>query len=92
MLGLTAESRYSAACLPGIFGTAADAAKITDQLRRATPEIDDAVRHAPRQPSGTSPGPRPAPPATVPPAVPPSPAPPVTVPPATVPPPETPKQ
>jgi general secretion pathway protein D len=78
---------------PRVVGTAADAAKITDQLRRATPEIDDAVRHAPRQPSGTTPGPRPAPPAAVPPATaPPAPAPPAPVPPATVPPPGTPKQ
>ena len=78
---------------PRVVGTAGDAARITDQLRRATPEIDDAVRHAPRQPSGTTPGPRPAPPAAVPPATaPPAPAPPAPVPPATVPPPETPKQ
>src|SRR5262249_10980858 len=46
---------------PRVVGTATDAAKITDQLRRATPEIDDAVRHAPRQPSGTTPVPPPRP-------------------------------
>jgi general secretion pathway protein D len=53
---------------PRVVGTAADAARITNQMRRATPEIDDALKRAPRQPSGTPPAPpRPVPPATVPP-------------------------
>jgi hypothetical protein len=52
-----------------VVGTAADAARITNQMRRATPEIDDALKRAPRQPSGTPPAPpRPVPPATMPPA------------------------
>ena len=54
---------------PRVVGTAADAARITNQMRRATPEIDDALKRAPRQPSSTPPAPpRPVPPATMPPA------------------------
>jgi general secretion pathway protein D len=54
---------------PRVVGTAADAARITNQMRRATPEIDDALKRAPRQPSSTPPAPpRPIPPGTTPPA------------------------
>ncbi len=38
---------------PRVVGTPLDAQRITDQMRRATPELDDAVRHAPRAPSTT---------------------------------------
>ena len=51
---------------PRVVGTALDAAKITDEFRRASPSIDDALKKAPRQPSGPPPpgatapeGPRP---------------------------------
>jgi general secretion pathway protein D len=47
---------------PRVIGTAVDAAKITNEMRRATPELNDALRRAPRQPS--------RPPAAVPPAPP----------------------
>ena len=68
---------------PRVIGTALDASKITDQMRRATPELNDAVRRAPRPPTNTPPLPVPAPtpvPAPVPapdspPAAPPSPEP-----------------
>jgi general secretion pathway protein D len=59
---------------PRVLGTALDAAKITEEMRRATPELDDAFRHAPRPPSSQMPAPRvPAPPAPAPPALPPPP-------------------
>ncbi len=35
---------------PRVVGTALDAAKITDQLRRSTPELNDAIKRAPRHP------------------------------------------
>jgi general secretion pathway protein D len=44
---------------PRVVGTATDAAKITDQMRKTTPEIDDALKRAPRQPSTTVPPARP---------------------------------
>jgi general secretion pathway protein D len=47
---------------PHVIGTAADAARITDQMRRATPELDESIQRAPRQPSTTPPGPPPPPP------------------------------
>ncbi len=40
---------------PRVLGTALDAAKITEQMRRATPELDDAIKRAPRQPSNATP-------------------------------------
>ncbi len=46
---------------PRVIGTALDAAKITNEMRRATPELDEALRRAPRQPA-TTPPPRPLPP------------------------------
>ena len=66
---------------PRVIGTPIDAARITEEMRKATPELDEAVRSAPRAPSPTPPPPRtttpspavvvPAPPAGVvpPPAV-----------------------
>jgi general secretion pathway protein D len=36
---------------PRVVGTALDAAKITEQMRRSTPDLNDAIRRAPRQPS-----------------------------------------
>jgi general secretion pathway protein D len=42
---------------PRVIGTTIDAARITDEMRRTTPELDDAVRSAPRPPSATSPPP-----------------------------------
>ncbi|MBI3824452.1 MAG: type II secretion system secretin GspD [Candidatus Rokubacteria bacterium] len=62
---------------PRVIGSATDAARITDQMRRATPELDEAIRRAPRPPSRTplpvppGPGSQLAPPTQVaPPAVP----------------------
>jgi general secretion pathway protein D len=36
---------------PRVIGTALDAVNITDQMRRATPELNDAIKRSPRQPS-----------------------------------------
>jgi len=47
---------------PRVIGTALDAAKITNEMRRSTPELDEAVDRAPRAPAFTpTPAPRPAP-------------------------------
>src|SRR5438034_50422 len=46
---------------PRVIGTAVDAAKITNEMRRSTPELNDAVRRAPRPPSTRPPPPVPAP-------------------------------
>jgi general secretion pathway protein D len=65
---------------PRVIGTPIDAARVTEEMRKATPELDEAVRSAPRAPSATPPPSRvppspgvviPAPPAGVvpPPAV-----------------------
>ena len=35
---------------PRTVGTAIDAARITDQMRRVTPELEESIRQAPRQP------------------------------------------
>jgi general secretion pathway protein D len=35
---------------PRVVGTAIDAARVTDQMRRATPELEQSIRQAPRQP------------------------------------------
>ena len=40
---------------PRVIGTALDSARITEEMRKATPELDDAFRHAPRPPSSTLP-------------------------------------
>ncbi len=50
---------------PRVVGTPVDAQRITDQMRRATPELDEAVRRAPRPPTTAPP---PATPPTPPPA------------------------
>jgi general secretion pathway protein D len=47
---------------PRVIGTATDAAKITNEMRQSTPDLEDALRRAPRRPP-TAPPPRPAPPA-----------------------------
>lgn len=52
---------------PRVLGTALDAAKITEQMRRATPELDEAMKRAPRPlstlppPAAPAPAPAPAP-------------------------------
>lgn len=77
---------------PRVIGTALDAGRITDQMRRATPDIDRAIRNAPRPPTpGVPPGlPPGAPGVTVipgaPPAVPPAPGSPPPPPPSGAPP------
>ena len=35
---------------PRTVGTAIDAARITDQMRRVTPELEESIRQAPRKP------------------------------------------
>ena len=55
---------------PRVIGTALDAARITDEMRRATPELNDAIRSAPRTPPSLKP-PASPPPVPAPPAVPP---------------------
>ncbi|OLE47174.1 MAG: type II secretion system protein GspD [Candidatus Rokubacteria bacterium 13_1_20CM_2_69_58] len=40
---------------PRVLGTALDAARITDEMRRATPELDHAIRTAPRPPTTAPP-------------------------------------
>jgi general secretion pathway protein D len=46
---------------PRVVGTAMDAARITDEMRRATPELNNAIRNAPRSPTSTVPRPPPTP-------------------------------
>ncbi|OLB48545.1 MAG: type II secretion system protein GspD [Candidatus Rokubacteria bacterium 13_2_20CM_2_70_11] len=58
---------------PRVLGTAGDAAKLTDEMRRATPELERAIKRAPLAPSPTPP----PPPASVP-APPPGQVPPAT--------------
>jgi general secretion pathway protein D len=55
---------------PRVVGTALDAARVTEELRRATPELNRAIESAPRTPTSTLPpspstipGPAPVPPA-----------------------------
>jgi len=72
---------------PRVVGTALDAARITEEMRRATPEVDDAIRTSPRPPtSGPPPVPPPvpapapsAPPLEPPPSSAPAPGPPLGV-------------
>ena len=83
---------------PRVVGTPVDAQKITDQMRSATPELNDAVRRVPRPPTTAPPllpaptpapmpdAPVPAPRSSVPP-VPPVPPVPATPPPAPITPP-----
>jgi general secretion pathway protein D len=65
---------------PRVIGTALDAAKLTDEMRRATPELERTIKKAPRAPSPTPPPaaapeqPTPAPPTTPEPAPEPGPA------------------
>jgi general secretion pathway protein D len=47
---------------PRAVGTALDAARITEQMRRVTPELEQSMRQAPRQPPPTSAAPPPPPP------------------------------
>jgi general secretion pathway protein D len=65
---------------PRVVGTALDAARITEEMRRATPELNEAIRSAPRAPPTVRPpaipSPVPVPPAAAPGGVPPIPAPP----------------
>src|SRR5205809_1352946 len=83
---------------PRVVGTPVDAQRITDQMRRATPELNDAVRSAPRPPTSApppsvapAPGPVPAAPVPAPrrgaPPTTPAPAVPATPPPAPITPP-----
>jgi hypothetical protein len=44
---------------PRVEGTAVDAARITEEMRRVTPELEKSLRRAPRQPT---PIPQPNPP------------------------------
>ncbi|HXG16545.1 MAG TPA: secretin N-terminal domain-containing protein, partial [Calidithermus sp.] len=55
---------------PRVIGTALDAARVTEEMRRLTPDLEEAVRRAPRQPT---PLPLPGPPPAVPPPPPPPP-------------------
>jgi len=47
---------------PRTVGTAMDAARITDQMRRVTPELEDSMRQAPRRLPSTGPALPPSPP------------------------------
>jgi general secretion pathway protein D len=51
---------------PRVIGTALDAARITDEKRRATPDLEEAVRRAPNGPTGVPTRTLPAPPAPAP--------------------------
>ena len=56
---------------PRVIGTATDAAKITNEIRRSTPDLEDALRRAPRLPAtGNPPPPPPGAPPPPPPATP----------------------
>jgi len=46
---------------PRVIGTALEAARITDQMRKVTPELEQSIRRAPRQPAATPPPPPPPP-------------------------------
>jgi general secretion pathway protein D len=46
---------------PRVIGTPLDAARITDEIRRANPESDRSMRYAPRPPSEAIPRPGPPP-------------------------------
>jgi general secretion pathway protein D len=70
---------------PRVVGTPVDAQRITDQMRRSTPELNEAVGKAPRPPTTAPPTVAPTPTTTPTPAPMPAPAPRI-VPPAGVPP------
>jgi general secretion pathway protein D len=60
---------------PRVIGTAVDAARVTDEMRRTSPQLEDAIRKSPRAPVPSWPPPPAAPdtvpvPVPVPPAVP----------------------
>ena len=56
---------------PRVIGTAVDAARITDEMRRATPELEQTIKKAPRAPAPTPPpAAAPEPPASAPPTTP----------------------
>ncbi|HEY3064546.1 MAG TPA: type II secretion system secretin GspD [Methylomirabilota bacterium] len=61
---------------PRVIGTAVDAARITEEMKRATPSLEESIRRAPRQPTILPPPPPPPEPSSVPPSSPPSSAPP----------------
>jgi general secretion pathway protein D len=52
---------------PRVIGTALDAARITEEMRRMTPALEESIKRAPRQPSPTPPSLSPAVPAPPPP-------------------------
>jgi len=57
---------------PRVVGTALDAARLTEEMRKTTPELEKAIQRAPRQPTNAPPpAPAPAPQAPAPPAAPP---------------------
>ena len=64
---------------PRVLGTALDAAKLTEQMRQATPELDRTIKRASRPPTAAPP------PAAPPPAPDPTPAPTSATPPAPAP-------
>jgi general secretion pathway protein D len=45
---------------PRVIGTAVDAARITEEMRRATPSLEESIRRAPRQPTILPPPPPPS--------------------------------
>jgi general secretion pathway protein D len=49
---------------PRVIGTAVDAARITEEMRRATPSLEESIRRAPRQPTILPPPPPPPPPSS----------------------------
>ena len=51
---------------PRTIGTAVDAARITEQMRRGTPELEDSMRQAPRRLPPTAPASPPSPPPATP--------------------------
>ncbi|HEV8585339.1 MAG TPA: type II secretion system secretin GspD, partial [Methylomirabilota bacterium] len=60
----TEKSELILLITPRVVGTPLDAQRITDQMRRATPELNDALRRAPRPPTTATPpsgAPQPAP-------------------------------
>ncbi len=63
---------------PRVIGTTADSARITEEMRKATPELNDAFQHAPRPPSSST-MPQPRVPSSLAPAIlpPPPPTPPI---------------
>jgi len=78
---ILAKSELILLITPRVVGTPLDAQKITDQMRSATPELNDALRRGPRPPTTAPPAPLTPTPAPVPGAPVPAPrssAPPVT--------------